>query len=185
MSSTLPISKIAWLHSWLNSTFSFARSSRIPFGSNFYPFNHFCIRICEFFFQNFVLQECICVDFFVSEMSIHFHVGIETANFLEATSTSVEWFETSCTPVWSSLFNHCFEVGTAISFLRLASASFLQSKVRLCQKWVTAAGVVAAAGFANSFSVFGAGLGVSSLSKSTRSTFWAVTRSMQSPGIVV
>ena len=161
MSSTLPISKIAWLDSWLNTIFSFTRSSRIQilFQPILIHSLAFCIRICEFLFHSFVLQECICADFFVTEMSVHIHVrsGMRQIHFWGAVRDVL----------YSSLvflfFVPCFQrPGTSVSEVGCCCW--------LCQVFF--------------YVTLGAGLGGSSLPKSTRSPFWAVTRSMQSPDTV-
>ena len=73
MSFTLHISKKAWLDSWLNTTISFARSSRIQI-----VFEPILILSVAFVFvsvsssfNRFVFRECICADFFFTEVSIH------------------------------------------------------------------------------------------------------------------
>ena len=84
MSSTLPISKIAWPDSWLNVKSSFDRSSRIQilFEPIFLFFDRFCICVCDFFSHSFALQECIRADLFVAEMRIHVHVRSGMPQFL-------------------------------------------------------------------------------------------------------
>ena len=132
----------------------------------FFSFNNF-VRICESssttsFSKNAFVLNSLSPRWVSTSM-----LEMKLPQVPEARSISVEWFETSCTPAWSSLF-HCFGVGTAISFLRPASASFLQRlgtsvpEVGHCCCWFCQF----------LFNVtLGAGLGVSSLSESTRSPF--------------
>ena len=59
------------IESWMSST---QWASTYFCWTNCDSFNGFRIRICELFFHSFVFQECICADFFVTEMSIHIHL---------------------------------------------------------------------------------------------------------------
>ena len=80
-------------------------------------------------------------------------------NTIFSFSASMEWSVTSCAPVWSSLFfSPCFQgLGTCVSDVKCCCCCWLCQFV---------------------FNVtFGASLGVSSRSKSTRSPSWEVTRS--------
>ena len=142
MSSTLPTSKIAWIDSWLNIMFSFARSSPIQIfvRNNVDSFIRFCIRLCDFFFHSFALQECIRADFFVAEMSIHIHVrsGMPLLP-LWARSASVKRSVTSCAPAWTSLFVPCFQrlgyVCVRSGMLLLLALPTLFQRYLGCRSW--------------------------------------------------
>ena len=127
MSSTLPISKIAWPNSWLNIMFSFARCPRTNFfRTNFDSFNRFCIRLYDFFFHSFPstsIFEVVC------------------PSVLVAKSASVEWSVTSCALAWSSLFNPLFpEAGficlrSGMLLLQLLALPILFQRYLECRPW--------------------------------------------------
>ena len=118
--------------------------------------------------HNFVFRECICADLVVTETSIHIHVRSE---LLPVTwSASAMCFESSCTSALFSQVALCFHrLGTSVCEMGCCGCC-LCCCCWLCQFLFNVC--------------LGAGLGVAHLSKSTRSPFLAVTRSMQSPGIV-
>ena len=163
MSSTLPISKTAWLDSWLNIMFSFARSSRIHFCSNQFWFcvNRFCTSLCDFFsFTASACKNALRSTSILPRWVSTSMFEVVCLSFLVARSASVEWSVTSCAPAWSPLFDPCFHrLGTSVPEVECCGCGWL------CHFFFHV--------------TLGADLGVSSLSKSTRSASWEVTRSIQ------
>ena len=158
MSSTLPISKMAWLDSLLNTIFSFARSSRI-----------------------LILFDPILI----LSMSSVFVWTRSSFTVRRVSSFASEVGSTSCLVALPSVA--CFVSSRSIARL---------SQVARCFQtfWVSSSSLgccgccccccCCICKYVFNMTV-GGGFGVASLSKSTRSPFWEVTRSTQSFGIVV
>ena len=142
--------------------FFFARSLRtqIFVRTNLDSFHHFGIRL---FIHRCSLWDHVVDIFLLRTASISVWEAI-CPSFPEQVLTPVESPEPSCAPDQCSF--------TTIVFTRLGTSV---QEEECCCCWLCQF-------FFNV--TLGAGLGVSSLSKSTRSPFWDVTRSVQSPCIV-
>ena len=137
MSSTSPISKIAWLDSWLNILFSFARSSRIQIlfepililfitSVFFSAFSSFTASACEnvSVITSFLRRASVSIS---EEVCSSFHV---------ARFNSVEGIEPSCAPAQCSFSVAFFKGhGTSGMLLLLLAMPILFQRYLRCWSW--------------------------------------------------